>query len=50
MKNSVESLALAAGFTGLIGGSSTSLSAQGAYPNGNSLASPQSSQARIEDS
>jgi hypothetical protein len=50
MKNSVESLALAAGFAGFIGGSSTRLSAQAAHPNGNSSASAQSSQARIEDS
>ncbi len=50
MKNSLESLALATRFAGLIGGSSTSLSAQAAHPNGNSSASAQSSQARIEDS
>src|SRR5277367_5436563 len=46
MKDSVESLALAVGFAGFIGGSSTSLSAQAAHPNGNSSASAQSSQAR----
>jgi hypothetical protein len=50
MKNSVESLALAVGFAGFIGGSLTSLSAQAAHPNRNSSASAQSSQVRIEDS
>ncbi|HET6220237.1 MAG TPA: hypothetical protein VFE27_24630 [Acidobacteriaceae bacterium] len=50
MKNSVKSLALAAAFAGFIGGSSTSLNAQAAHPNGNSSTSAQSSQVRIEDS
>jgi hypothetical protein len=50
MRNSVKSLVLAAAFAGFIGGSPTSLNAQATHPNGNSSASAQSSQARIEDS